>query len=324
MFATSTQDLPGAPSPCSGCGPVGLFTIAIARASGAGRVLASDHVPFRLSLAEALGAQIANVDEIADVSGWFHDANEGAGLDVVFEMSGAPGAVRDAFRIVRNGGDVVLFGIPSSPVELDIAESLIFKNLHVTAVNGREVFATWYRTRWLLEHGVVDLRPLVTHRYPITEFEVAFAELESGNACKIVLHPGGDPAMPHRSRDSCAGRRARADAVRARQVGSPLSTTRAFGAELDALREAGTFKQFNTLLTPQGPVVEMAGRGRVIVLSSNNYLGLANDPRVVAAGIEGLRRYGAGTASVRFICGTFEPHLSSSARSPTSRAARRR
>jgi threonine 3-dehydrogenase len=196
VFATSTQDLPGRTVAVLGCGPVGLFTIAIARASGAGRVLASDHVPFRLSLAETLGAQVANVNEVADVSGWFHDANEGAGLDVVFEMSGAPGAVRDAFRIVRNGGDVVLFGIPSSPVELDIAESLIFKNLHVTAVNGREVFATWYRTRWLLEHGVVDLRPLVTHQYPLTEFEVAFAELESGNACKIVLHPGGEPAMP--------------------------------------------------------------------------------------------------------------------------------
>ncbi len=81
------------------------------------------------------------------------------------------------------------------------------------------------------------------------------------------------------------------------------------GAELQALREAGTYKQFNTLLSPQGPVVEMEGRGEVLVLSSNNYLGLANRPEVVEAGIEGLRRYGAGTASVRFICGTFEPHL---------------
>ena len=242
---------------------------------------------------ESLGAEVANVNEIADVSGWFHDANEGAGLDVVFEMSGAPAAVRDAFRIVRNGGDVVLFGIPSSPVELDIAESLIFKNLHVTAVNGREVFATWYRTRWLLEHGVVDLRPLVTHRYPITEFEVAFAELESGNACKIVLHPGGDPAMPLVRATPTARRRAGADAERARQMGAPVSAPARFGAELDALRAAGTLKHFNTLLTPQGPVVEMAGRGEVIVLSSNNYLGLANDPRVVEAGIDGpapLRR----------------------------------
>ena len=80
-------------------------------------------------------------------------------------------------------------------------------------------------------------------------------------------------------------------------------------SELDALREAGTYKRFNRLLSPQGPVVEMEGRGEVLVLSSNNYLGLANRPEVVEAGIEGLRRYGAGTASVRFICGTFEPHL---------------
>ena len=83
---------------------------------------------------------------------------------------------------------------------------------------------------------------------------------------------------------------------------------RAVAAELDALREAGTYKRFNTLVSPQGAVVEMEGRGEVLVLSSNNYLGLAARPEVVEAGIEGLRQYGAGTGSVRFICGTFEPH----------------
>ena len=90
---------------------------------------------------------------------------------------------------------------------------------------------------------------------------------------------------------------------------APTSLNEQLRAELDGLREAGTFKHFNTLSSPQGPVVEMAGRGEVLVLSSNNYLGLAARPEVVAAGIEGLRRYGAGTASVRFICGTFAPHL---------------
>ena len=83
----------------------------------------------------------------------------------------------------------MLFGIPKEPVELDIADSLIFKNLRVTAVNGREVFATWYRTRWLLEHGVVDLRPLITAELPISDFEQAFDLLERGDACKIVLRP---------------------------------------------------------------------------------------------------------------------------------------
>jgi glycine C-acetyltransferase len=81
------------------------------------------------------------------------------------------------------------------------------------------------------------------------------------------------------------------------------------GAELDGLRDARTYKSFLTLESPQGPVVRMAGRGEVVVLSSNNYLGLADHPEVVKAGIDGLRRYGAGTASVRFICGTFAPHL---------------
>ena len=79
-------------------------------------------------------------------------------------------------------------------------------------------------------------------------------------------------------------------------------------AELDALKAAGTYKRLNHLESPQGARVRMEGRGEVIVLSSNNYLGLANEPAVVEAGIEALRRYGAGTASVRFICGTFTVH----------------
>ena len=80
-------------------------------------------------------------------------------------------------------------------------------------------------------------------------------------------------------------------------------------SELDALRQAHTYKAFLTLRSPQGPVVEMEGRGEVLVLSSNNYLGLAAHPAVIEATREGLERYGAGTASVRFICGTFEAHL---------------
>ncbi|WP_309670621.1 glycine C-acetyltransferase [Gemmatimonas sp.] len=79
-------------------------------------------------------------------------------------------------------------------------------------------------------------------------------------------------------------------------------------AELDALKAAGTYKRLNYLESPQGARVRMEGRGEVIVLSSNNYLGLANEPAVVQAGIHALEQYGAGTASVRFICGTFTLH----------------
>ncbi len=190
VFATSTQDLAGRAVAVLGCGPVGLFTIAVARAFGAGRVLASDHVPFRIGLAERMGAAaVADVDEVSDVPGWLAAQNEGQGVDVVFEMSGALAAIHDAFAAVRHGGHVVLFGIPARPAEIDVAESLIFKNLTVTAVNGRQIWETWYTTRWLLEHGVVDVRPLITAELPLERFAEAFAALESGEACKMVLRP---------------------------------------------------------------------------------------------------------------------------------------
>jgi glycine C-acetyltransferase len=80
-------------------------------------------------------------------------------------------------------------------------------------------------------------------------------------------------------------------------------------AELDTMREAGTLKTIQVLESPQGPEVELRGRGRAVVLSSNDYLGLAAHPDVIAAGHAALDRYGAGTASVRFICGLFAPHL---------------
>lgn len=195
VFATSREDLAGKTVAVLGCGPIGLFTMLIAAASGAGRVLASDRMPYRLELARRIGVTGAvDAGAVADAVAWFHERNEGEGLDVVFEMSGAPAAIADAFRIVRNGGRVILFGIPATPVTIDVAESMIFKNLTVSAVNGREVWATWFKTRWLLEHGVVDLRPLVTHTLPVTDFEQAFAELDAGEACKIVLRPNGGVA----------------------------------------------------------------------------------------------------------------------------------
>ena len=196
VFATSKQELAGRAVAVLGCGPVGLFTIAIARAFGAGRLLASDQVPYRLDLARQLGAdEVVDVDEVDDVSAWFVEQNDGVGMGVVFEMSGALQAIQDAFGIARHGGNVVLFGIPARPATIDIAESLIFKNLTVSAVNGREIWDTWYTTRWLLEHGVVDLAPLISARMPLEQFEDAFALLESGEACKIVLEPnGGSPS----------------------------------------------------------------------------------------------------------------------------------
>ncbi len=197
VFATSEQDLAGRSIAVLGCGPIGLFTIAIARASGAAVVVAADTKPFRLGLAAEMGAtETVNVDETPDAAEWFRAHHEGRGFDVVFEMSGSPRAIADAFRIARNGARVILFGIPSKPVQIDVAEALIFKNLDVLAISGRRIFATWYKTRWLLENGVVDLRPLITHELPLDEFQTAIERLDAGEACKIVLHPHGAAGAP--------------------------------------------------------------------------------------------------------------------------------
>jgi glycine C-acetyltransferase len=91
-----------------------------------------------------------------------------------------------------------------------------------------------------------------------------------------------------------------------------VALNKKFDADLNAtiekLKTERVYKRLNYLASPQGARVTMEGRGEVVILSSNNYLGLSNDPTVVAAGIEGLEHFGAGTGSVRFICGTFTIH----------------
>jgi len=190
VFASHSHDLTGQTVAVFGCGPIGLFSIGIARAAGAAAVFAIDPVEFRLGLAWAMGASQTFAPKKGESTvDWLLEANEGFGVDIVLEMSGAPPAINDAFSAVRNGGRMTLFGIPSDPVEIDVAEKMIFKNLTVCALNGRRIWDTWYKTRWLLESGVVDLNPLITRKMKFEQIDDAIALLSQGQACKIVLCP---------------------------------------------------------------------------------------------------------------------------------------
>src|SRR5476649_2318590 len=79
-------------------------------------------------------------------------------------------------------------------------------------------------------------------------------------------------------------------------------------SRISKLKDEKVYKRLNYLDSPQSARVQMEGRGEILILSSNNYLGLSDEPSVIAAGIDGLQKYGAGTASVRFICGTYVIH----------------
>lgn len=180
-------DVPGKSFLVLGCGPIGLMAVALLRASGGTPVLAADLSDYRLDLARKLGATMAwnagSTDTLAKVK----ELTGGEGVDAVLEMSGARPAIAQALKAVRNGGRVTLLGLPSGPVPLDLAEDLIFKGVTMQGVTGRHIFQTWYKTRAFLESGLVDLKPLITHTFPMTDFKAAFELAISGKCGKIVF-----------------------------------------------------------------------------------------------------------------------------------------
>lgn len=177
----------------TGCGPLGLFAVAVARACGAGTIFATEPHSYRLKLAEKVGASLtldpSKTDPVAAVLA----ETQGVGVDVVLEMSGNHDAIRQGFQMLRRGGRMSLLGIPSKPLELDIASDVIFKAAQIQGVNGRRVFDTWYQMQSLLRTGRIDLAPLITDRIPMAEFKRGMELLISGNACKVLMYPNGLP-----------------------------------------------------------------------------------------------------------------------------------
>ncbi len=176
-----------------GCGPIGLFAIAVAKACGAYPILAFEPHPFRQNLAEKMGATRVIDPSRADPVAEALAQTSGLGPDAVLEMSGNPVGVRQAFQMLRRGGRISLLGIPSKPLELDLANDVIFKGAVVQGINGRRVFDTWYKMQALLKSGALDLSPLITHRLPLNDFHQGMEMLLSGNASKILLYPNGRP-----------------------------------------------------------------------------------------------------------------------------------
>lgn len=173
-----------------GCGPIGLFSIAVARACGASPIFALELNEHRRKLAEAMHADYVLNPASDDVTAFVSEKTAGVGIDVVLEMSGHPDGVKLGFQILRTGGRVSLLGIPAKPVELDLARDVIFKGATVLGVNGRKMYETWYQMEALLKSGKLDLYPVITHRLPMSEFAYGMELLKAGEASKIILTPG--------------------------------------------------------------------------------------------------------------------------------------
>jgi threonine 3-dehydrogenase len=187
IHAAMIGDLSGKSVAILGCGPIGLFAIAVCKAVGAGEIFASDTTEYRLNIAKTVGA-----DHIFHVPSQSIEAavlknTDNQGVDVVLEMSGAVPAVQQAMRLARPGGRVSLMGIPSKPVELRVSEDIIFKGLTINGVVGRRLYDTWYTMQSLLANERINVHPILTHQLPFEEFAYGMELMRSGQCGKVVL-----------------------------------------------------------------------------------------------------------------------------------------
>lgn len=173
----------------TGCGAIGLFSVAVAKACGAAKIFAIEVNAHRRAVAKEMGADLVLDPTTDKVEEQILDLTGGTGVDVLLEMSGHPSAMRQGFALLRTGGRASLLGIPSRPVEIDFARDIIFKGATVQGINGRKMFETWFQMEALLGTGKLHLEPVITHRLRLSEFPQAMQALQSGEAIKVILKP---------------------------------------------------------------------------------------------------------------------------------------
>ena len=189
--AALAEDVTGHTVLVTGCGPTGLLAVAVSRVAGASLIIATDISAYRLGLATQMGAdEVLNANTLSPeaMATALADLTGGEGVDTALEMSGHPSALHLAFRTVKNGGRVTLFGIPTGPVCFDLPNEVIFKGIRVYGVTGRRLFGTWYRLAGLFKAGL-NIRPVVTHTLSLSDFAKGFELVNSKECGKVVLFP---------------------------------------------------------------------------------------------------------------------------------------
>ena len=169
----------------TGAGPIGIMAVAICNYVGARHIVITDVNEFRLELAQKMGAtKVVNVskEKIEDV---ISDLGMSNGFDVGLEMSGNPEAFKSMLNNMYHGGRIALLGLLPETTQINW-DDIIFKGLHVKGIYGREMFETWYKMTQMLRSGL-DISKVLTHTFPIDEFQKGFDIMETGNCGKVVL-----------------------------------------------------------------------------------------------------------------------------------------
>ena len=168
-----------------GAGPIGLMAAAVARHAGARYVVASEPNAFRRELATRMGATRVvdpRTETLKDVQ---QSLGMVEGFDVVLEMSGNAGALRDALANMAHGGGMAILGIPTDEIAIDMSQ-VVFNQLTLRGIYGREMFETWYKMSVMLHSGL-DIRPVITHRFSYLDHAAAFDAARGGDSGKVIM-----------------------------------------------------------------------------------------------------------------------------------------
>ena len=186
VYTTTNANVSGKTVAIFGLGPIGLMAVALCRAMGARRVIAVGHRNrYRMNLARTVGAQTVLrsgpqlVEEVMDLT-------SGEGVDEALEFSGSEDALRQALSVVRPAGGIHILGFYTKPVTLDLSE-MVTKGVSMYGIHGRLMYKTWYQMGGLLRSGNVNLRPLLTHKFPLDRYEEAMDVMRSGDCGKVAF-----------------------------------------------------------------------------------------------------------------------------------------
>lgn len=184
-------DLAGANVLVTGCGPIGLLAIAVAKTFGAGCVIATEVNPVRLALARRMGADLVldPRDGLPATGAAIRERTGGHGIDVGLEMSGHPASLPLMFDALTPGGRVSLLGLFDGETALNFDDAVIFKAARIYGIFGRRMFQTWYTVRQLLSRPAFreKMAEIITHRVPIPELARAMELIRSTQAAKVSL-----------------------------------------------------------------------------------------------------------------------------------------
>jgi len=188
-------DVAGKTMVITGDGPISLFAVGVARACGVARIFLIGKYDFNMEIGKKMGADHllwTNKSTADERLAFVREHTAGNGTDICLEMVGSNDSIVDCFRMVRKGGRVSAFGIaPSSPLMLDYNNGIVFKGCQIHGISGRKMYDTWYRVRNLLANKRLDVTPVITHMFPLEEFEKGFAAMleRPRKSAKVVLFP---------------------------------------------------------------------------------------------------------------------------------------